>query len=109
MNELKPEDLILLGTVYTHPATGLVIGTSTGHTYHEGIGCPTFPNSPEPFMKEMFVVGMNYDVATQYYVKTPADILKLFEIVKEGSSETFIAVSPEAVKELMGDEFDEPV
>ena len=105
--ELKPEDTLMLTCVVTHKETGLIIGTYSGPDAHaEGFEA-NWVSEPVAFFKDMFVVGMNYDVTTEYRVKNPAQILKLHEIIDKTHASAYIVISKEVVKELMGDAFDE--
>ena len=99
MFELTEEDGLLIGTTHVHAKTGLVIGVD-GAVDDEALGTPNFLGTRELFFKGLFVVGINYDVVTRYYVKAPGDIYKLFQIVKRNSANCFIAIDPDAAKEI---------
>ncbi|MBS4040118.1 MAG: hypothetical protein KGZ81_05915 [Flavobacteriales bacterium] len=99
--ELTPEQSIMLKATHTDPETGLLIGTSDEFS-SSGLGVPLVATSKIAFFKDAFVVGITPDGLTRYYVKDPADILKLLKIVDAVVSEAFIGVTTDAVHEMMG-------
>ena len=98
---LTPEQSIMLKATHTDPETGLLIGTSDEFS-SSGLGVPLVATSKIAFFKDAFVVGITPDGLTRYYVKDPADILKLLKIVDAVVSEAFIGVTTDAVHEMMG-------
>lgn len=99
--ELTPEQSIMIDAFHLDKETGLLIGTDNEFS-SSGLGVP-FPAIPKiAFFKDAFVVGITPDGLTRYYVKDPADILKLLKIVGAVVSEAFIGVTTDAVHEIMG-------
>lgn len=98
---LTPEQSIMLDAFHVNKETGLVIGTDDEFsTSVLGVAFPAIPKIA--FFKDAFVVGIIPGGLTRYYVKDPADILKLLKIVNENVSEAFIGVTTDAVQDMMG-------
>ena len=97
--DLMDEDGLLIGITHIHAETDLVIGVDS-NTDHKELGAPNFLSPRELFFKGLFVVGVSFDVVTRYYVKNPADVYKLFQIIKRDSSYCFIGMDPDAAKEI---------